>query len=301
MKLLDNNSRIVDVPKFNIAIQGDRGSFHEIAALKYFKENVKDIIYCRNFLDVFRELDSNKTEYAVVATGNNRYGDINHVYDILLDSTLNQDSRQYQIIGEIYININQCLIGLKGTKIEDIREVHSQSPAIIQSMDYIKTNLTKCLLVNEDDTALSCRKVKELNDKSKVAIASKEAAEIYGLEILAENIQDDINNLTRFIVIKLYDKTNVEGANKTTLIIRTTHQPGSLVKSLDTFSKRNINIAFLQSFPIPNRPFEYRFYLEVESGIKDMEMIEALVEINKLGFEYVILGSYKKANLPKVI
>ncbi len=289
------------MPKFNIAIQGDRGSFHEIAAEKYFKENIKDIIYCRNFLDVFRDLDSKKTDYAVVATGNNRYGDINHVYDILLDSTLDQDSMHYQIIGEIYININQCLIGLKGTKLKDIREVHSQSPAIIQSMNYIKTNLQNCLLVNEDDTALSCKKVKELKDKSKVAIASKEAAELYDLEILAENIQDDINNLTRFIVIKLFDKAQVQGATKTTLIVRTTHKPGSLVNSLNAFSKRNINIAFLQSFPIPNRPFEYRFYLEVESGIKDMDMIEALVELKQLKFEYVILGSYKKAFLPKVI
>ena len=301
MKLSIINSKIRNMTKFSIAIQGEEGSFSEIAARKYFNDNIKDIVYCRNFLDVFRELDAHKVDYVVVATGNNRYGDINHIYEILLNSAINKNPQHYQIIGEIYININQCLIGLKGSKIEDIKEVHSQSPAIIQCMNFIKSNLKNSILVNEDDTALSCFKIKKANDKSKAAIASREAAKIYDLEILQENIQDDINDLTRFIVIKLHDKVQIQGADKTTLLIGITHQPGSLVTSLQAFSKRDINIAFLQSFPIPNRSFEYRYYLEVDAGVKDMVIIEALMELDKLKFEYAILGSYKRASLPRIV
>jgi chorismate mutase/prephenate dehydratase len=283
-----------------IAIQGAKGSFHEIATKKYFKNQEVDILYCQTFLDVFKALESGRASSAFVAIGNNRYGDIDHVYDILIGNRLSSNANKYWISGEVYINIEHHLIGIKGAKVEDIKEVHSQAPAIVQCFSFIHRDLHKAIAIEEDDTALSAKYVAEWKDKTKAAIASREAAKIYGLSLIAENIQDDQNNITRFLLVEPNEDTLVEDASKTSMLLRTTHSPGALSNALSLFAENNINLSYLQSVPIANRPFEYRFYIDIDGGVENKSVDKALAGLRELGYQYDILGSYKRATVPKI-
>ncbi|HEY4964285.1 MAG TPA: prephenate dehydratase domain-containing protein [Candidatus Saccharimonadales bacterium] len=283
-----------------IAIQGAKGSFHEIATKKFFGSGEVDILYCQTFLDVFKALESGSASSAFVAIGNNRYGDIDHVYDILIANRLSSNTTKYWISGEVYINIEHHLIGLKGARVEDIKEVHSQAPAIVQCFSFIHRDLNKAVAIEEDDTALSAKYVAEWDDKTKAAIASKEAAKIYGLSVLADNIQDDENNITRFLLVEPNEDTRIDNASKTSLLLRTSHTPGALSEALNLFTKNDINLSYLQSVPIANRPFEYRFYIDIDGGIENKAVDMALSGLRKLGYQYDILGSYKRATVPKI-
>jgi prephenate dehydratase len=284
-----------------IAIQGAKGSFHEIATKKYFKAQEVDILYCQTFLDVFQALETGRASSAFVAIGNNRYGDIDHVYDILIGNRLSKSATKYWISGEVYINIEHNLVGIKGAKVEDIREVHSQAPAIVQCFSFIHHDLHKAIAIEEDDTALSAKYVHEWQDKTKAAIASKEAAKVYDLHIIAKSIQDDQNNITRFLLVEPNEDTLVDNATKTSLLLRTTHTPGALSNALKLFSDNEINLSYLQSVPIANRPFEYRFYIDLDAGMENIYLYKALAGLRKLGYQYDILGSYKKAVVPKIL
>jgi chorismate mutase/prephenate dehydratase len=283
-----------------IAIQGSRGSFHELAAKKYFGKQGRNIVFCQNFLDVFEALDSGQANYALVAIVNNRYGDINHVYDILIGNLLTDRIDKYWISGEIFMPIEHCLLGLPGTKLDDIREVHSQAPALVQSFSFIQSELKNAVVVEEADTAMSASLVNAWQDPTKAAIASKQAAKIYGLKMLKKGIQNDKNNLTRFIIIEPRKPIEIKHANRTSILIRTSHKTGDLAKAIGLFSRDSINISYFQSVPIPNRPFEYRFYIDIDIGSSDPKFKKVLKGLTDLGYEHYILGSYKRASIPRV-
>ena len=283
-----------------IAIQGYPGSFHQLAARKYFGKQANDLLFCQTFVDVFNSLETGQAGRALVAIGNNRYGDIDHVYDILIENRLAKNRPKYWISGEVYINIVHCLLGLKGATTADIKEVYSQAPAIVQCFGFVHNNLAGAVAIEEDDTALSARFVSEAGDKSKAAIASEEAAKLYNLKVLAKGIEDDTNNITRFLIIEPRRVQKLKGTSKTSMLLRTSHKPGALVQALNLFSDNQINISYLQSVPIPNRPFEYRFYIDIDGGLEDKKVSKALEGLDNLGYRYDVLGSYKKAAVPKI-
>jgi prephenate dehydratase len=281
-----------------IAIQGEAGSFHEIAAHRYFGSDV-ELVCCQTFPEVFAALHNGEADMAVVAIGNSRYGDIDHVYDVLISNHLKKEAVRYWIAGEVYIEISQCLLGVKGSGLETIKEVHSQAPALGQCFDFLHDKLPGVLHVEQEDTALSAKLVAKWNDKTKAAIASKTAAELHGLEVLAEGIQDDNVNVTRFLVLAPHPAVTNLGFNKTSLLMKTSHQPGSLAKALVLFSDLDINLSYLQSVPIPKQPFQYRFYIDMETGVGEQRVQKALATLDNWGYEVDILGSYKKAELPE--
>lgn len=280
-----------------VAIQGIHGAFHEIAAYKYFGENIK-LVYCSTFADVFESLDNKKADACAVAIGNSRSGDIAKVYDILIHNNQQKVVTKYWIGGEVYIKIDQCLLGVKGASLKTIKEVHSQAPALGQCTNYLRSNLPGASLIAQTDTAKSAQLVSKWNDPSKAAIASASAAKFYGLKIITKSIQDDPVNVTRFLIIERGKPVKINGCSKSSLLLRTSHTPGSLAKALTIFGDEKINLSYLQSVPVPKSPFQYRFYIDIEASISDERVKKAFKTLESDGYGVDVLGCYSRAKIP---
>lgn len=280
-----------------VAIQGAQGSFHEMAAKKYFGDDT-ELICCETFGDVFDVLSAGVADMAVTAIGNSRFGGIDEVFDRIIKSHLPPASQQYWIHGEVYITVEQCLLGVPGATLHDIHEVHSQAPALGQCGEFLRGMLPQSLLVEQEDTAGSARLIARLADKTKAAIASRAAAELYGLEVLAAGIQDDMKNITRFLVVSTHPVEDPLAQQKISLILRTNHKPGALARALTILSTYNINLAYIQSIPVPDIPFQYRFYIDIDDSRSGVNMSHALKKLEAEGYEVKTLGGYKTDGIP---
>jgi prephenate dehydratase len=268
-----------------IAIQGYEGSFHQVAAQLFYSKNA-EVVPCDTFRDVVK-VASNKKESdgAVMAIENSIAGSILANYNLLQKSSL-------RIVGEIYLQIRQNLLVNPGVKLEDIREVHSHTMALQQCYDYL--DKYKWKLVETDDTALSAKHIHQHKSKHIAAIASKLAAELYQLDVIAPNIHTLKNNYTRFLVLKREDAASeVEGADKASVNFHTDHSRGSLAKVLTRIAEGGINLSKLQSFPIPGSDFKYSFHADME--FDSAEQFEKVIEeVKPLTAEMKIYGVYKR-------
>ncbi len=269
-----------------VAIQGTEASFHDIAARKFFGKDIA-IDNTDTFKDVFEKLEQNHVDNAIVALENSLYGSINEVYDLLL-------KYRFWVCGEVYLRIEHCLIGLKQATIKDITEVHSHRVALAQCEEYLDTSLAAALRFEHHDTAASVADLKIWNDPHKAAIASKQASELYGMNILARNIETNKENYTRFVVLQQTKQKISKTHNKTSLILQTNNNPGALYNALGAFAKQNINLSKLQSRPIVGNAWKYMFYIDIDHGIIQAKTKEALAELKQQGCNIVILGSYAK-------
>ena len=272
-------------PFLKVAIQGFEGSFHQEAARSFFGKEV-EVICCASFRDVVK-IATNKKESdgGVMAIENSIAGSILPNYNLLQKSNLT-------IIGEVYLQIRQNLMVNPGVKLEDIREVHSHPMAIQQCFGYLDKYNWK--LVETEDTALSAKHVRQHRSKHIAAIASKLAAEIYELDIIAPNIHTLKNNYTRFLILQReVTPVVVEGADKASINFHTDHSKGSLAKVLSKIAEAEINLSKLQSFPIPGSDWLYAFHadLEFDSTHQFFKMIE---EIKKMTESLKIYGVYKR-------
>src|SRR5436190_1239244 len=239
-----------------ISIQGYEGSFHQTAAQQFFGKNV-GVIPCATFRDVIK-LASNRKESdgGVMAIENSIAGSILANYNLLQRCNL-------AIAGEVYLQIRQNLLVNPGVTIDDIREVHSHPMAIQQCFDFLDKHEWK--LVETEDTALSAKHVHQHKSKHIAAIASKLAAELFQLEVLAPAIQTMKNNYTRFLMLQRQDVAQtVADANKASVNFQTDHSRGSLAKVLTKIAEGGINLSKLQSFPIPGSDFKYSFHADME-------------------------------------
>jgi prephenate dehydratase len=268
-----------------VSIQGYEGSFHQVAAQHFFGKNVV-VLPCATFRDVIK-IASNKKESdgGVMAIENSIAGSILANYNLLQKSNL-------KIIGEIYLQIKQNLLVNPGVKLEDIREVHSHTMALQQCYDFL--DKYKWKLVETDDTALSAKQVHQHKSKHIAAIASKLAAELFHLEVLAPGIQTLKNNYTRFLVLQRRDIAQpINDANKASVNFHTDHSRGSLAKVLTKIAEGGINLSKLQSFPIPGSDFKYSFHADMEfDTINQFETV--IGQIKPLTEEVKIYGVYKR-------
>lgn len=267
------------------AIQGYEGSFHQVAAQQFFGKGV-DVLPCATFRDVIK-IASNKKESdgGVMAIENSIAGSILANYNLLQKSNL-------IIIGEIYLQIRQNLLVNPGVKLEDIREVHSHTMALQQCYDFL--DKYKWKLVETDDTALSAKHVHQHKSKHIAAIASRLAAELFQLEVLAPNIQTLKNNYTRFLVLQRQDVAQpVNDANKASVNFHTDHSRGSLAKVLTKIAEGGINLSKLQSFPIPGSDFKYSFHADMEFDTVD-QFDKVIDQIKPLTEEVKIYGVYRR-------
>lgn len=236
-----------------IAIQGYEGSFHQIVAEKYFGRGI-GIVPCATFREVAQKVKSGAANFGVMAVENSIAGSIIANYGILQDANV-------QVAGEVYLHITQNLMVLPGVKLEDITEVQSHPMALQQCHNFLD-QYPDWKLVESEDTALSAKHVAEKGLRNVAAIASARAAELYGLEVIAPEINTIKNNYTRFMVIKMHDLLTDPKANKASLYFKTDHKQGSLVRALDVLE--NVNMSRLQSYPIPSEPWHYMFHIDLE-------------------------------------
>jgi prephenate dehydratase len=269
----------------SVSIQGYEGSFHQVAAQLYFGKDIH-VIPCDTFREVVK-LAANKKESdgGVMAIENSIAGSILANYNLLQKSNL-------KIIGEIYLQIRQNLLVNHGVKLEDIREVHSHTMALQQCYDFLDKYNWK--LVETDDTALSAKHIHQHKSKHIAAIASKLAAELYELDVIAPNIHTLRNNYTRFLILKPGDAAiNIENADKASINFHTDHSRGSLARVLTKIADGGINLSKLQSFPIPGSDFKYSFHADMEFDSKE-QFQQVIGDIKPLTESLDIFGVYKK-------
>jgi prephenate dehydratase len=268
-----------------ISIQGYEGSFHQVAAQLFYGKDV-EVLPCDTFREVVKIAGNKKeSDGGVMAIENSIAGSILANYNLLQKSNL-------KIVGEIYLQIRQNLMVNPGVKLEDIREVHSHTMALQQCYGFL--DKYKWKLVETDDTALSAKHVHQHKSKHIAAIASKLAAELYGLDVIAPNIHTLKNNYTRFLVLQPEDMATIaEDANKASVYFHTDHSKGSLAKVLTEIAEHGINLSKLQSFPIPGSDFLYGFHadMELQSAAQLNEVMKA---IKPLTADLKVYGVYKR-------
>ncbi len=268
-----------------VAIQGQAGSYHHQAAVRFFGEDV-EIVPTRTFKDAFVALKNNEVDYAIAAIENSLFGSINQTYDLLLKN-------KFWICGEVYLRIEHCLIGLPTANLKDLSEVHSQLEALAQCEDYLDTSLPNVERIEHHDTAASVEDIKKWNDPTKAAIAGEHAAKLHGMQILQKGIEDHKENYTRFVVIQR-DRSSQADTSKTSLVLTTgaDTKAGALYKALGAFAERNINLTLLHSRPIVGNAWHYLFYVDLETSSESPDFLASLKQLSQLGFKAHILGSY---------
>ncbi|MFM2358050.1 MAG: hypothetical protein RLY16_42 [Bacteroidota bacterium] len=268
-----------------IAIQGFEGSFHQEAAQLFYGKGV-DVICCATFRDVIRIAGSKKeSDGGLMAIENSIAGSILPNYNLLQKSNL-------KIVGELYLQIKQQLMVNKEVTLSDIKEVHSHPMAIQQCLAFFDKFNWK--LVETEDTALSAKHIKTRRSKHVAAIASKIAADIYDLKIIAPNIHTLKNNYTRFLVLQREDAQTPEilDADKASINFHTDHTRGSLAKVLTLIAEGGINLSKLQSMPIAGSDFKYSFHADLEFT-HTQQLQAVLKKITPLTEAIKVLGIYK--------
>lgn len=271
--------------KKRIGIQGYKGSYHEQAAKHYFGKEI-DVVPARTFQDLVRMgEDAGQTDGAIMAIENSIAGSIIQNYTLLLESHL-------KVVGEIYLRINHQLMALPGTTIGQLAEVHSHHMAIHQCRKFFH-DYPEIHLVETADTALSAQEIKEKKLANVGAIAGKQAAELYGLQILAAGIETVKNNYTRFLILSREEVLNGHVPNKASLHFRVSHNPGSLMKALATIAEHGLNVSKIQSFPVIEEEWRYYFHCDVEFTQRDA-FDRALDGLKRATEMLRVLGIYQK-------
>ncbi len=266
----------------SVGFQGEKGSYSEKAVQLYFSEsNNKSYT---SFSDVFYAVENNEIEFAIVPIENSIEGSVNETYDLLLNSSIS-------VVGEINVKVNHCLITHHNVKKDDINIVYSHTQALGQCSNYLRKYNRDA--VSTYDTAGSVKMIKEKDIKNAAAIASKETAILYDMQIIDENIQDHKDNITRFVCLSKKE-TKPTGNDKTSIIFSAGHVSGALHKALDEFAKRSINLTKIESHPTRKKAWEYNFYLDFEGHIDEKICQDAIKGLESTGSAIKVLGSYPK-------
>lgn len=281
MKNAIENTEKLFPEKAVVACQGVMGAYSQIACEKLFSE--PSIMYFGSFEDVFRAVDKKLCRYGVLPIENSTAGSVNKIYDLMAKFN-------FHIVRGVRIQIGHSLLAKRGVKLSDIKEVYSHEQAINQSSEFLQEH--KDIKVNIcENTAVAARLVAESDRRDIAAIASPSCAEIYGLSSICDNVCDHIGNYTRFICIAR-DLEIYPGANKTSIMLKIPHKPGSLYRIISRFNALGINLEKLESRPKPGSDFEFMFYFDIGASIYSPALFELICDLEQEidGFRY--LGSY---------
>ena len=267
-----------------ISIQGARGSFHDIVARMKFPGE-SEIVESGTSQQVFEDVKKGRVDYGVVAIENSFFGSFLENYDYILKYDV-------KIVGEVYLRIVLDLIALPGVRIEDISEVYTHPMAMTECHAFLEKHpdMTR---IESDDTAGSAAMIKEKGLHDAAAIASPLAAELYGMDVLAHDIETEKKNYTRFLIIGR-ELQHSEQADKTSIVIRAKNLPGSLYQCLKCFADEKINLGKLESRPIIGQTWDYHFYIDFEENMDAPRAQRALANLRKVTTEIKILGSYQR-------
>jgi prephenate dehydratase len=270
--------------KLTVAFQGEMGAYGwEAIRSRFGPEAIP--VPCRTFRETFEAVLSGQADRGLVPVENSQAGSINEVYDLLGSSGLT-------VAGEICHRVDLCLMALPGQTLGDLKKVVSHPVALAQCEPYLR-RLGVEIEVGYD-TAGSAKQIREGNLVGVGAVAGKGAAEVYGLTVLAERIQTVQENFTRFVEIRRGPVEAQAGPQKTMLCLTLDHKPGALYRALGVFAERGINLLKLESRPSRERPWEYRFYLDVAGAPGEGDVGEALVALQEVALRIQILGSFTR-------
>jgi chorismate mutase/prephenate dehydratase len=267
-----------------VAYQGEPGAYTEEAAFRFFGKSTKGIPY-ESLDEVFEAVEVGEVPFAMVPVENSLEGSITRVYDLLPDSSL-------MVCGETELRISHCLIAVEGATLDTIKTVYSHPQALGQCRSFL--NQLDCELVPASDTAGSVKMIKEQGGKDKAAVASDRAAEIYGMKIIAREIEDNPHNYTRFFILSKEDSPPT-GNDKTSIVFSLKHKPGALYDCLREFASREVNLTKLESRPTRHQPWEYNFYMDFSGHREEKNISEALKSLEEHAVYVKILGSYPSA------
>lgn len=264
-----------------VACQGVEGAYSQIAADRLFR--VPDITFCASFSDVFEAISSGKCRYGVLPIENSTAGSVRQVYDLMVKN-------RFFIVRSVRIKIDHCLLVNPGTNLADIKEIFSHEQAISQSAHFLHS-LGNVKITPVANTAAAAKMLADSGRHDAAALSSRFCAGLYGLETLAEGVQDAGNNHTRFLCISAKPEI-YPGADRAALMAVTGNRPGALYRILARFSELDINLTKLESRPIPERDFESMFYFEVEVPAVSDKLPLLLFALEAECEQFRFLGSY---------
>lgn len=268
-----------------VAFQGERGAYGEAAVIAFFGDTVLPLPH-NNFEDVFEAVTNGQADRGVLPIENSLVGSIHRNYDLLLHYDL-------FIVGEIQIPIAHQLIALPGVTLADIKKVYSQPPALDQCIRSLAKLLPQAERIATYDTAGGVKMIKEQNITDGAGLASHRAAEIYGMNILQPDMQDDPENYTRFVVVAR-EPIMPEGETKTSIVFSIDNVPGSLFKSLAVFALRDIDLMKIESRPLQGKRWQYFFYIDFSASQYEERGRHALNHLQEITSYFKVLGSYPR-------
>jgi chorismate mutase/prephenate dehydratase len=272
------------IQEVSVAFQGKAGAYSEEAALRFFGPSTQTLPY-DGLEEVFKVVEDGEVPFGIIPIENSLEGSITRAYDLLLESPL-------MVCGEISLRISHCLIAPARVGLDAIRRVYSHPQALAQSHNFLKH--LNCELIPAADTAGSAKMIKDLGLSDSAAIASARTAEIYGMKVIAREIEDNPHNFTRFFVLAPGDAPPT-GDDKTSIVFSVKHRPGTLYESLKDFATRNINLTKLESRPTRQKAWEYNFYMDFVGHRRDKAISDALGELEAASIFLKVLGSYPRA------
>lgn len=264
-----------------VVFQGAEGAYSQAAMAQYFGDEINSF-----HVDTFREamsaIDEGSADFAVLPIENSTAGIVSEIYDLLVEF-------ENYIVGEQIIKIEHCLLGVPGTDLSQVKTVYSHPQSLMQSAKFLSTYNWQ--QVSMQNNAFAAQKIKNDADKSQVAIASEYAGKIYGLDVLKKGVNDSDTNSTRFIIVtnqKIFKKD----AKKISICFEVPHRSGSLYHMLSHFIYNNLNMSKIESRPIEDRNWEYRFFVDFEGNLADSAVKNALRGLRDEARELKILGNY---------
>lgn len=267
----------------SVACQGCEGANSQIACDRLI--HGAKIMYFEDFEGVFAAIDTGFCKYGVIPIENSLAGSVNQVYDLM-------QRHQFHIVRSVRQKIDHNLLVKPGVKFEEIREIYSHPHALSQCSTFL-SSLKNVKALPSQNTAVAAQMVATSEHRDVAALASRACIKLYGLECLKPAVQDKDNNYTRFICISK-DLQIFPGADRTSLMVSVSHEPGALYKILSRFYALNVNLIKLESRPLPDRDFEFMFYFDVEASVHDPRFIQLIAELQGVCESFTYLGSYSE-------
>jgi len=269
--------------QMKVAFQGEPGAYSEAAIFEHFGAQAESLP-CETFEQVFERVAQGKARYGFLPIENSLAGSIHRNYDLLLQNDLH-------VVGEHHLRVSHCLIGLPGARLEDIESVISHPQALAQCDGTLRRLGVKTEAVY--DTAGSVRLVQAEGNPRRAAIASRRAAQLYGMTILAEAIEDNPLNFTRFLILAA-EPVHPRGDAKTSIVFALQNAPGALFKALSVFALRDIDLTKIESRPLVGKPWEYLFYIDLAGSTEETRVRNALHNLSEFATFLRVLGSYPR-------
>ncbi|MCR5594305.1 MAG: prephenate dehydratase [Lachnospiraceae bacterium] len=272
----------LDTDHARVVFQGAEGAYSQMAMLTYFGDEV-NCFHVDTFRDAFIALDEGSADFAVLPIENSTAGSVSQIYDLLVEF-------ESYIVGEQVIKIKHCLMGVPDGKLDDIKTVYSHPQSLMQSARYLKEH-PGWKQISMQNNAFAAQKVRDDNDPTQAAIASAQAAKIYGLKIFEEGVNRSEGNQTRFIIV-CNQKIFVKDASRVSICLEVPHASGSLYHMLSHFIYNDLNMTRIESRPIEDRDWEYRFFIEFAGSLLDPSVKNALRGLREEARMLKVIGCF---------